>query len=67
MDIEIEYKLKRIGENLFLNLDEKDKLFEMYRNSNPDTRDGIVNEIEKQSKVKDISVLHELKQRIRKS
>jgi hypothetical protein len=41
MDVNIEYKLKRVAENLFLDQNERDKLFEIYPNSNPEIRDII--------------------------
>jgi hypothetical protein len=63
----IEYKLKRIAENLFLNQNERDKLFQMYINSEEDERDSIVNEIFKQSTIESIKIRHDLKQRIRRS
>lgn len=65
--MDVEYKLKRIAEDLWLNQDERDKLFQMYLNSDPVNRDYIVDDIKRQSEIKSIEIRQDLKQRIRKS
>lgn len=63
----VEFKLKRIAENLWLNQNERDKLFEIYNNSYINTRDSIVDEVLEKSKIRSIEIRHDLRQRIRKS
>lgn len=67
INMDVEYKLKRIAEDLWLNQDERDKLFQMYLNSDPVNRDYIVDDIKRQSEIKSIEIRQDLKQRIRKS
>jgi hypothetical protein len=67
INMDVEYKLKRIAENLFLNPAERDKLFQIYLNSDPLERDAIVDDVKRRSEIRSIEIRHDLKQRIRNS
>jgi len=65
INMDVEYKLKRIAENLYLDQKEKEKLFQMYNRSSPENRDSIVDEILEESKIRNVGVRHGIKQRLR--
>lgn len=66
INIDSEYRLKRISEHLYLERWEKDRLFRMYENSNPDTRDIVLRNVEISTRNADFQTKRELRMIIRK-
>ena len=66
MDLDIQYKMRRIGENLFVSQQEQQKLYEIYKSGNPFLRDDFISSLESQSKTSNYEVRRKLKDAIEK-